>query len=83
MVHLRVRRRQQHGRAKMGGYGSHRRARAGEVDPYLRRGQLSGQQPIQGGAQQLFPQDLGQMLCYDLLLLPAAVVLQGQDDWIV
>lgn len=55
----------------------------GEQGPYLWRGKLSGQQPIQGGAQQLLPQDLGQMLCYDLLLLPAAVDLQGQDDRIV
>lgn len=59
-------------------------AEPGLVDKgaYLGRGELSGQQPIQGSAQQLLPQDLGQMVCHDLLLLPAAVVLQGQDDWI-
>lgn len=86
MVLLRVKRREQEGHeggAKVGPMNSHSRTCAGGAGSYLRRGQLHGQQPIQSGAQQLLAQDLRQMVCHDLLLLPAAVILQGQDDWVV
>lgn len=81
MVRLRVRREQDgHGRRSP---GDREAWPEGEEGPYLGGGQLSGKLPIQGGAQELLPQDLSQVVCYHLLLLPAAVVLQGQDDWIV
>lgn len=51
--------------------------------PYLWRRQLIHQQSIYGGTQQLLPQDLSQMLCQGLLLLPGAVVLQRQDEGVV
>ena len=47
--------------------------------PYLRGWELGGDAPIGGGGEELFPQDVLELLGQDLLLLHAAMVLQGQD----
>lgn len=51
--------------------------------PYLRGRELGGDAPIDGGGEKLFPQDVLELLGQDLLLLHAAVVLQGQDYRVV
>lgn len=51
--------------------------------PYLRGWELGGDMPISSGGEELFPQDGLELLGQDLLLLHAAVVLQGQDHWVV
>lgn len=51
--------------------------------PYLWGWELGGDMPINGSGEELFPQDVLQLLDQDLLLLHTAVVLQGQDHWIV
>lgn len=51
--------------------------------PYLWGWELGGDTPIGGGGEELFPQDGLELLGQDLLLLHAAVVLQGQDHRVV
>lgn len=51
--------------------------------PYLWGWQLGGDTPINGGGEELFPQDGLELLGQHLLLLHAAVVLQGQDHRVV
>ena len=51
--------------------------------PYLWGRELGGDAPIGGGGEELFPQDGLELLGQDLLLLHAAVVLQGQDHRVV
>jgi len=51
--------------------------------PYLWRWELGGDAPVGGGGEELFPQDGLELLGQHLLLLHAAVVLQGQDHWVV
>lgn len=49
---------------------------------HLRRWQAVGGVSIQRLLEQLLPQDVAEVLGHDSLLLHAAVVLDGQDDWI-
>lgn len=49
--------------------------------PYLRGWELGGDAPVGGGGEELLPQNVLQLLGQHLLLLHAAVVLQGQDHW--
>lgn len=51
--------------------------------PYLWGWELGGDAPISGGSEELLPQDGLELLGQDLLLLHAAVILQGQDHWVV
>lgn len=51
--------------------------------PYLWGWELGGDVPIDGSGEELFPQDVLELLGQDLLLLHAAVVLQGQDHRVV
>lgn len=50
--------------------------------PNLRGRQLGGDAPVDGGGEELLPQDVPELLGQHLLLLHAAVVLQGQDHWV-
>lgn len=54
-------------------------AGAGPLRPYLRGRELGGDAPVDGGGEELLPQDVPELLGQHLLLLHAAVVLQGQD----
>ena len=51
--------------------------------PYLWGWELCGNVPIDGSCEELFSQDVLELLGQNLLLLHAAVVLQGQDHWVV
>lgn len=51
--------------------------------PYLRGWELGGDVPIDGSGEELFPQDVLELLGQDLLLLHTAVVLQRQDHGVL
>lgn len=51
--------------------------------PYLWGWELGRNSPVDGGGEELFTQDCLELLGQDFLLLHAAVVLQGEDHWVI